>query len=214
MSSEPSRCVGRTSPAAPQLPPTRQILPSSVERGFCSPSVLPTSSRPAALFASQQVIVHEDYEPYSIANDIAVLKLSSPVRRTRHVLLPPLLRTRQPVLQEGDPLYVAGWGTTEAGSWSPALRCGPACREEESMQVLGSAGRHKRKPPLRTAGTPPCRLCRTQSASSVMQRGISACRRRTFAPARAPTPGERTRAAEIAAAPFSLAWGRMPCWLA
>ena len=67
---------------------------------------------------AEQVITHEDYNPDTYENDIALIRLK---KRPAGRIIP--LATEANVLSVGQPLEVTGWGTTEEdGQTSDVLR--------------------------------------------------------------------------------------------
>ncbi|KAM7412185.1 hypothetical protein PAMA_021912 [Pampus argenteus] len=61
-----------------------------------------------------KIIVHEDWDPYRIRNDIALIKLSTPVKLS-DAIMPACLPTSGEVLDNGTPCYVTGWGRLWTG---------------------------------------------------------------------------------------------------
>lgn len=65
----------------------------------------------------ERIIVHEDYDPRTYENDIALVRLK---RKPRGQIIP--LATQTTKLGVGDPLEVTGWGrTSESGDTSTKL---------------------------------------------------------------------------------------------
>lgn len=59
-----------------------------------------------------QVVVHSDYDPETLDNDAAILKLASPIPPGTVQLMNYFTRAG---LAEGDPLTVLGWGVMDEG---------------------------------------------------------------------------------------------------
>lgn len=77
---------------------------------------------PLASVLLQKIVVHGQYNPDTLANDIALLVLNRPAK-TKPVLLPPPTYKLIPadVYEDGDWLFVAGFGSTEQGDTSRLL---------------------------------------------------------------------------------------------
>lgn len=68
-------------------------------------------------------IVHESWSPYTMRNDIALVKLSSPVAASITPLALPTATIAQGLLEPGDTAVVSGWGaTSEWGGSTTTLR--------------------------------------------------------------------------------------------
>ncbi|XP_063676450.1 ovochymase-2-like isoform X2 [Bolinopsis microptera] len=114
--------------------------------------------------AIKGIIVHEDYNPISIANDIALLIADEDItfnNKVQPILLPEESDVEE-LYAEGAPITVIGWGNTEAGgvaenlkklsyavvstsicksSWSPAfITPGMMCSGEAPMTKEHAAG--------------------------------------------------------------------------
>lgn len=62
----------------------------------------------------QQIIRHPDYNPRTFDNDICLLKLSSPVDFTNHIL-PICLAAPNSTFHDGTDSWVTGWGNIRSG---------------------------------------------------------------------------------------------------
>uniref|UniRef100_A0A3B4YPJ7 pancreatic elastase II n=1 Tax=Seriola lalandi dorsalis TaxID=1841481 RepID=A0A3B4YPJ7_SERLL len=70
---------------------------------------LKASEEGAIAVGTAKIITHEDYNIMLSRNDIALIKLSSPVTLSDTVM-PACLPDRDSVLPHGSPCYVTGWG--------------------------------------------------------------------------------------------------------
>eukprot|EP00794_Sanderia_malayensis_P018883 gene18883-20784_t len=69
-----------------------------------------------------KVIIHESYNRKTLANDIALLKLSKPATYNKYVR-PACLPDKHTIIKDGQMSFVSGWGTTtHGGSTSDILR--------------------------------------------------------------------------------------------
>lgn len=68
----------------------------------------------------QSIIIHPSYNTVTVSNDVAVIKLASPVTLSSTAQI---VRLANEPVQAGTPLIVTGWGhTTEGGEGSNNLR--------------------------------------------------------------------------------------------
>uniref|UniRef100_I3J1A8 pancreatic elastase II n=1 Tax=Oreochromis niloticus TaxID=8128 RepID=I3J1A8_ORENI len=76
---------------------------------------LDTANESGSIAISPSVIVvHPNWDSYNIRNDIALIKLSSPVQNT-NAISPACLPTSGETLANGAPCYVTGWGRLWTG---------------------------------------------------------------------------------------------------
>lgn len=66
------------------------------------------------LYKVSAITIHPNYNPSTIANDIAVLKLSTPLTLSSNVAII-AYATTTPSVSDGQIVNVAGWGTTSEG---------------------------------------------------------------------------------------------------
>jgi len=70
-----------------------------------------------------QIFMHPQYNARTQTNDVALMRLSSPVTYTNHIRPVCLPTTVDEFLVAGKGVFVTGWGTTSSGgSTSPTLR--------------------------------------------------------------------------------------------
>ncbi|KAF6735444.1 Chymotrypsin-C [Oryzias melastigma] len=62
----------------------------------------------------ERIIVHENWDSYNIRNDIALIKLSTPVTFS-NTITPACLPNSGEILDDGAPCYVTGWGRLWTG---------------------------------------------------------------------------------------------------
>ena len=67
-----------------------------------------------------QVIYHPNFNPTTLHNDIAILKLASPIAYNAHINSACLPETRQRF--SGNRCYLSGWGKNKEGAFQPILR--------------------------------------------------------------------------------------------
>ncbi|XP_075898519.1 chymotrypsin-like elastase family member 2A [Nelusetta ayraudi] len=75
---------------------------------------LPSSESGSVALTPERIIVHESWDSYRIRNDIALIKLASPVG-LNSAIQPACLPTPGSVLDHGTPCYVTGWGRLWTG---------------------------------------------------------------------------------------------------
>ncbi|XP_047464248.1 chymotrypsin-like elastase family member 2A [Mugil cephalus] len=66
------------------------------------------------------IILHPDYDSYTSNNDIALLRLSSPVSFTDYII-PVCLAASGSVFNNGTDSWVTGWGAVQEGGESGRL---------------------------------------------------------------------------------------------
>ena len=65
------------------------------------------------------IIIHEDYNPNTLVNDIALLRLAKSIPKWTEMIQPACIRWTEDVyLQINDPVYVIGMGLTKEGGSS------------------------------------------------------------------------------------------------
>ncbi|KAM9425864.1 serine protease 27-like [Pholidichthys leucotaenia] len=79
-----------------------------------------------------QIILHPNYNNYSSDNDIALVRLSSPVEFTEYIR-PVCLAERDSVFNSGTKSWVTGWGEVKEGEFLPF----PETLQEVEVQVMG-----------------------------------------------------------------------------
>ncbi|XP_022524968.2 transmembrane protease serine 9 [Astyanax mexicanus] len=79
------------------------------------------------------IILHPDYDSYTEDNDIALLKLSSPVNFTRYIR-PVCLASDSSVFHSGTESWVTGWGDVAFGVPLPS----PQTLQEVEVPVVGN----------------------------------------------------------------------------
>uniref|UniRef100_A0A3Q1GSH9 pancreatic elastase II n=1 Tax=Acanthochromis polyacanthus TaxID=80966 RepID=A0A3Q1GSH9_9TELE len=62
----------------------------------------------------EKIIIHENYDSKKIRNDIALIKLSTPVKFS-NTIMPACLPSSGEILPHGAPCYVTGWGRMWTG---------------------------------------------------------------------------------------------------
>ncbi|XP_041447103.1 transmembrane protease serine 11D isoform X5 [Xenopus laevis] len=91
-------------------------------------TILSTSS---SVLYLESIIVHEKYTRSTSGNDIALLKLSIPLKFTRYIG-PVCLPQISDIFADGLPCYITGWGTlSEGGSVSITL-------QEAEVKIIGT----------------------------------------------------------------------------
>ena len=90
-----------------------------------------------------EVIIHPEYDPLTINNDIAILRLASPLNLSSSLHAQEIALTRRKELPSGTQSNVTGWGVTEFGSIQDKLRTvtvpivsDEACREAYTAFVI------------------------------------------------------------------------------
>ncbi|XP_071545671.1 trypsin-1-like [Panulirus ornatus] len=86
-----------------------------------------------------KIILHEDYNAYTISNDISLLKLSQPLTMTDYVQAIPL---PAPGHSASGECVVSGWGTTSEGGSSPNTLMKvsvPIVTDEECRNAYGES---------------------------------------------------------------------------
>uniref|UniRef100_H2UK69 pancreatic elastase II n=1 Tax=Takifugu rubripes TaxID=31033 RepID=H2UK69_TAKRU len=68
----------------------------------------------AIAISPAKIIVHEAWDSYRIRNDIALIKLSTPVQRSDSIM-PACLPASGEILPHSSPCYVTGWGRLWTG---------------------------------------------------------------------------------------------------
>ncbi|KAG7504788.1 transmembrane protease serine 9-like [Solea senegalensis] len=81
----------------------------------------------------EQIIIHPDYVVRTGNNDIALLKLSSPVNFTNYIL-PVCLAASESAFHNGTDAWVTGWGAVQLGVSIPA----PHSLREVELPVVGN----------------------------------------------------------------------------
>ncbi|XP_055366192.1 elastase 2 like isoform X2 [Betta splendens] len=74
----------------------------------------------AVFMATADIIVHEDWNSFFIRNDIALIKLVSPVTVT-DIIKPACLPPADFILPNNAPCFVTGWGRTTTGGPLPDI---------------------------------------------------------------------------------------------
>ncbi|CAJ1085503.1 chymotrypsin-like elastase family member 2A [Xyrichtys novacula] len=76
---------------------------------------LKNSNEPGSIAISPgKIVVHENWDSYRIRNDIALIKLSTPVTLSDSIM-PACLPNSGDILDHGAPCYVTGWGRLWTG---------------------------------------------------------------------------------------------------
>ena len=99
-----------------------------------------TTFDPALIFTGNEevitlskIFIHPQYNSKTIDNDIALVKLSKPVKYTKYIR-PACIPASGSKVKAGADAFVSGWGTTsEGGSTSPILQVAKVTRENTHM---------------------------------------------------------------------------------